>query len=107
MLELESDVTLEEIFFGRDSNDEANESEGKEITSGSGSRTRSRELYGGGDVLYSDSGTECLIGISFLGGREGRLGSIACFMRGIAFLIRNLADDGTSISELSLLIMGE
>ena len=102
MLELESDDTFDEIFFRRDSREEAKESEGKEITSGSGSRVRSRELY-----ERKDSVVDCLIGISFFGGRGGCLGVILCFMRGIAFLITSLADEGASISELSLLIMGE
>ena len=86
---------------------EDKEPEYKEIVSGSGSRVYSLELYEGKDVLCDGSMVDCLIGISPLEGREGRLGGILCFTRGIAFLSKNLAEEVASIAELSLSMGGE
>ena len=86
---------------------EDKEPEYKEIVSGSGSRVYSLELYEDDVVLCNGSMVDCLTGISFLGGREGRLGVILCFTWGIAFLSKNLAEEVTSIAELSLSMAGE
>ena len=100
MDESESEVLWGVILLRHENGVEVNESEGKEIISGSGSRACARELYAGGEVLYKGSMVDFLVGSSFVGGKEGRLGDILCLRRGIAFLIKSLGDIAAGIAGL-------
>ena len=107
MDESESDIMRGVMLLRHDRGVEVNESEGKEIISGSGSRACLKGLYVSKEALCKDSMVDCLRGVSLLEGKEGRLDDIFCLMCGIAFLIKSLGGISAGIAEQSLSVVGE